>query len=73
MRDVLIIVAIFLGIGISLQYCDSKKDAYEEGTHWDYSIICEDGFKYKCMGRDKGTIPCLNTDGTRLKCNQKRY
>lgn len=50
-----------------------NNDPYEEGTHWDYSIICEDGFKYKCMSKHKGIIPVLNSDGTHLKCNQKKY
>lgn len=58
---------------IALQYCDSKQDPYNEGSHWDYLIICEDGYKYKVLSRNRGTIPCKNSDGTFLKCNQKRY
>ena len=71
MRDFLIIMGIFVILMISFQYCESKKDPYEIGSHWDYSIICEDGFKYKQLRH--GIIPCKNSDGTPLKCNQKRY
>lgn len=46
---------------------------YEEGMHWDYSIHCEEGFLYKTMTQDRGTIPLLNSDGTRVKCGTKRY
>jgi hypothetical protein len=71
MREFLLIICIFIGMGILLQYCESKKDPYEVGSHWDYSIICEDGFKYKQVRN--GIIPCKNSDGTLLKCNQERY
>lgn len=71
MRDVLIIFGIFILLSIGFQYCDSKQDPYEVGSHWDYTIICNDGFKYKKI--QGGIIPCKNSDGTPLKCNQKRY
>ena len=54
-------------------YLDSKRDPYEEGMHVDYNIICEGGFKYKVLDHRRGTILLLNSDGTPLKCNQKRY
>ena len=44
-----------------------------EGMHWDYSVICEGGFKYKVLGERRGTIQMLNSDGTRVKCDQIRY
>ena len=60
------IVLVFLGL-----YCESQKDPYEVGTHWDYSIVCENGFIYKY--NRYGTIQVLNTDGTPLKCGEKIY
>jgi hypothetical protein len=71
MKGFLVFCTIFLGLTIFLQYCDSKQDPYEIGSHWNYSIICNDGFKYKRI--DRGFVPCLNSDGTPLKCDQKRY
>lgn len=59
-------VLTFLGI-----YCESQKYPYEVGTHWDYSILCENGFIYKY--NRYGTIQVLNTDGTPLKCGEKIY
>jgi hypothetical protein len=60
------IVLVFLGV-----YCESQKDPYEIGTHWDYTIVCENGFIYKY--NRYGTIQVLNTDGTPLKCGEKVY
>lgn len=62
----LFIVMIYL-------YSCKENDPYSEGMHWNYSIICNDGFKYKCLDHNRGTIPCLNSDGTQLKCDKKRY
>ena len=64
----IIMVAVLMSLA---QYCESKKDPYEEGMHWDYSIICENGFVYK--NKNKGTIQVLNSDGTPLKCGNKIY
>lgn len=75
MKDILRILSLIglpIGLICLMQLCEPK-DPYEEGMHMDYSIICEDGFKYKCLGSHRGTIPILNSDGTPLKCNQKRY
>jgi len=52
-------------------YCENKKDPYEEGMHWDYSIHCENGYVYKIKNR--AAIQVLNSDGTPLKCGQKIY
>lgn len=71
MKEFLIIFAIFIGLFMLMSYCDSKQDPYKTGSHMDYSIICSDGFKYKKI--QGGIIPCKNSDGTFLKCNQKRY
>ena len=67
----LTLLALFL---VTLgMYCESKKDPYEEGTHWSYSIDCENGFVYKVLDQRRGTIQVLNSDGTPLKCGEKIY
>jgi len=71
MKEIIIICLIFLGISILIQHCDSKRDPYEEGMHWNYSIKCENGFVYKSLGDRQGIIQVLNSDGTPLKCGQK--
>lgn len=71
MKEILIITAIFILLVLGMSYCDSKQDPYEIGSHLHYSIICNDGFKYKHIRG--GFVPCLNSDGTPLRCNQKRY
>lgn len=66
-----VLLALFL---VTLgMYCESKKDPYEEGTHWNYSINCENGFVYKVLDQRRGTIQVLNSDGTPLKCGEKIY
>jgi hypothetical protein len=62
----LLIVLTFFGM-----YCESQKEPYDVGMHWDYSIICENVFIYKQMRH--GTIPILNSDGTPLVCGKKIY
>lgn len=52
-------------------YCESKKDPYDEGSHWDYKIICENGFIYKV--KDRSAIQIFNSDGTPLRCGKKIY
>ena len=59
---------MFIGIK-----CEQRKDPYEEGAHWDYSIECENGFVYKSLDSRRGTIQVLNSDGTPLKCGEKIY
>lgn len=51
----------------------NNSDPYKEGAHWDYSISCEGGFKYKHLSGSRGTILLLNSDGTPLRCDKKRY
>lgn len=71
MKNVLLFFLIVVLL-VSLElYCESKKDPYEVGSHWDYTIICENGFIYKQTRR--GTIQVLNSDGTPLKCGKKIY
>jgi hypothetical protein len=62
----LLIVLTFLGM-----YCESQKEPYDIGIHWDYSILCENGFIYKQTKH--GTIQILNSDGTPLMCGKKIY
>jgi hypothetical protein len=63
---------IILLLVLFIQSC-SDTDPYSEGMHLTYSISCEDGFMYKTLDHKRGTIPLLNSDGTRVKCGQKRY
>ena len=70
--NISLLIGLPIGLICLLQLCEPK-DPYEVGMHMDYTIICEGGFKYKCLSGHRGTIPLLNSDGTTLKCNQKRY
>jgi hypothetical protein len=73
LRNITFFVAfITIPIFIAIK-CEQGKDPYEPGSHLNYTIECENGFVYKCMGRDKGTIQVLNSDGTPLKCGEKIY
>lgn len=63
-----IIIPMFIAVK-----CEQGKDPYEEGIHFDYSIKCENGFVYKSLGGNRGTIQVLNSDGTPLKCGEKIY
>jgi hypothetical protein len=66
-------IALILAISIIIigEYYESKKNPYEVGMHFDYSIKCENGFVYKQLNR--GTIQVLNSDGTPLRCGKKIY
>ena len=73
LKNILFFVAfISIPFFIATQ-CEQGKEPYEEGIHWDYSIKCENGFVYKLMSRNRGTIQVLNSDGTPLKCGHKIY
>lgn len=73
MRTLLLLVlGVFLLLFLA-QYCESRRDPYEEGTHWNYEIRCEGGFVYKVLDHRRGTIQILNSDGTPLRCGQKRH
>lgn len=71
MKTMLFFILLMIGLIFLGGYCESKKDPYEIGIHWDYSIICENGFIYK--QNRYGTIYVLNSDGTHLKCGEKIY
>ena len=66
MKTTTILLIFILSVG-----CNDNPDSI--GSHWDYSIFCEGGYKYKSFGKHKGTIQMLNSDGSKLKCNQTRY
>lgn len=73
MRDFLLLVLFVIVLVVLGLYCESKKDPYEIGSHWDYSISCENGFVYKTLRHNRGTIQVFNSDGTPLKCGKKIY
>lgn len=72
MRYIFGFMLFFVVVAITSQYFDSK-DPYSEGMHWNYSIICENGFIYKNIGNNRGIIQIFNSDGTPLKCGEKIY
>lgn len=67
-----LLLFVFLALFL-MEYCESKRDPDEIGMHANYSVICENGFKYKVLGNRRGTIQMLNSDGTPVKCDQKQY
>jgi hypothetical protein len=70
-RNIFLFLGLTIGCFVIAGYCESQKEPYEEGIHLDYAIICENGFIYKSLGGDRGTIQVLNSDGTPLKCGEK--
>lgn len=71
MSGCLFLILFGLLIVVAGLYYESKQDPYEIGSHWDYSIHCENGFVYKMKNR--AAIQVLNSDGTPLRCGQKIY
>jgi hypothetical protein len=72
-RNTILFIGSFIGFFFIVGYCESKKDPYQEGSHWDYSIECENGFVYKSLDNRRGTIQVLNSDGSPLRCGDKIY
>jgi len=66
--SITILAFMLLAIGI---FINGQKEPYEEGIHFDYSIVCENGFVWKQTHH--GTIQILNSDGKPLKCGEKIY
>jgi hypothetical protein len=61
------VMLILFGLLLAfLKSCDDK-NPYRVGMHMDYSVICEDGLKYKCL--KNGIIP-LKVNGVHLKCGE---
>lgn len=73
MKTLLVMLVLITVIFVFAGYCESKRDPYELGMHFDYTIKCENGFVYKSLSQRKGTIQVLNSDGTPLKCGHKIY
>jgi hypothetical protein len=71
MRSMLFLILVAFGLTFLGIYCESKKDPYEIGMHWDYNIVCENGFIFK--QNRYGIIQVLNSDGTPLKCGEMIY
>lgn len=71
MKSILLFILLIAGLCTIGAYCESKKDPYEEGIHWDYSIECENGFVYKIKNR--AAMQIFNSDGTPLRCGKKIY
>lgn len=69
MIGLIVLVVVFMIFG---EYRESTKDPYEEGIHMNYSIVCEGGWTYKVLSQRRGTIQVLHSDGTPMKCGEKR-
>lgn len=65
-------LCFLFGVIASLQSCNND-DPYAIGLHWDYSVMCENGFIYKSLGQRRGTIQVFNSDGTPLQCGKQIY
>lgn len=46
---------------------ERHEDPNAVGAHNDYTIICENGLRYKI--RHSAAFPVLNSDGTQAKCD----
>lgn len=73
MREILAIIAIMITLLLVGKYCESRKEPYDIGSHFNYTILCENGYIYKVLEHNKGVIQILNSDGTPLKCGEKIY
>lgn len=73
MKSMLLLILLACGLTFLGLDCESKKDPYEIGMHWSYSISCENGFIFKILDQRRGTIQIFNSDGTPLKCGEKIY
>jgi len=65
----IVLIMWFLILGY---YCERTRDPYEEGMHMNYSIVCEGGWTYKVLPQRRGTIQVFHSDGTPMKCGEKR-
>jgi hypothetical protein len=73
MKTLLGMFVLAIGLLVLAGYCESKKDPYEPGMHFNYSIECDNGFVYKVLDHRRGTIQIFNSDGTPLRCGEKIY
>ena len=65
MKKQIILTTAIVFVGLFTSCNENPNDI---GMHWDYSIICENGFKYKVLGH-RGTILMLDDEGKPMKCN----
>lgn len=72
MKGVIVFLVFCLSIG-ALLWASEPSDPYQEGMHWDYSIRCEEGFLWKHRSSPQSTIPLLHSDGTHVRCGEKRH
>lgn len=73
MKGLLIFFFGGFALVVILQWHDAQQDPYAVGMHWDYSIRCEDGFLWRQRDGHGGTTPVLHTDGTQMRCGEKRH
>jgi hypothetical protein len=66
------LIVLVVGFMVLGGYWESTKDPYEEGMHTSYSIVCEGGWTYKVLNQRRGIIQVLHSDGTPMKCGEKR-
>ena len=71
MKNILLFIVLLAGLMTWGAYCESKQEPYEVGSHWNYSIECENGFIYKI--KDRAAMQIFNSDGTPLRCGEKIY
>jgi hypothetical protein len=62
-------------LGVFVLYCsythvkyESSRNPLELGVHDDYTITCENGFKYKILSDRRGVIQLLGKDAKPLRC-----
>lgn len=65
--EIFSIIAISIIVLLTLIFSFDNNDPYSEGSHYNYNIICENGFKYK--QNNYGIILLLNKNGTPKKCD----
>lgn len=64
---------LILFVIVTIATCQSydHKHPYEIGSHWNYSIICESGYKYKVLSDRRGVVPVYKRNGELLTCNEE--
>ncbi len=63
----LLIIFTFLMFFIRF-YFEEKQHEYEFGSHWEYSIVCENNYVYKILSNRRGVIQILNKNGKPKTC-----
>lgn len=73
LKELLLLVVFVTVVVFLATWCESGRDPYAVGAHWNYTIECENGFVYKVLDQRRGVIQIHNSDGTPLKCGKKIY